>query len=411
VRRMNDIPWYIQSQNSLDLNSTFHVRHHILNKYFPPHRHDFIEIEFISSGEGTEIINGVEYQLKIGSIIILLPWHIHEVIPDTKNPLEIFKCSFGAELFLDNNSPFFELSDLVFKNTGLQPMAYLGSLDCEKVHSFFNELLAEYAEMKLWKETLIKAKISEILIYFDRCRQSTYPFDDTALHPQNKFSIWKVIEYIHSSFDRDITIQEISNKFHYSGSYINKLLRQYIGLNFDALLQEVRVRNACAMLSYPSISINEIALGVGYKSKEIFCRSFKNVKGISPENYRKLYLAPKNCDSKFTTRSVLSSQIIYYLHLHFNEEVTLTSVAQNFHYNENYLSDILMQNDLSFISLLHEIRIYHACTLLLTTETPINEIGFNVGFDSAETFFRVFKKLRGTTPGEYRKCEGNEHHG
>jgi AraC-like DNA-binding protein len=400
---MNGIPCCLQSQEFFGIKSNFYINHQFISKYFPPHRHDFIECEFIVSGEGKEIINGIEYDIKSGSLGVLLPWHIHEIIPDDKNPLEMFKCSFGAELFLDNNSPFFELSDLIFKNTGLQPIAYFESSDYKKVNTFFSELLEEYTEMKPWKETLIKAKISEILIYFDRCRQSTYNFEDSALRSQNKFSIWKVIEYIHSSFDRDITLGEISNKFHYSESYLNKLLRQNIGLNFSDLLQEVRVRNACAMLSYPSISINEIALGVGYKSKEMFYRSFKNVKGISPENYRKLYISPKDGDGKFTIGSVLSSQIIYYLHLHFSENVTLSSVARNFHYNENYFSDVLMQNGINFISLLHEIRIYHACTSLITTDMPINEIGLNVGFDSPETFFRVFKNLRGISPGEYRK--------
>lgn len=399
---MSDIPWFLQSQEFYGVSSNFYINRQLISKHFPAHRHDFVEIEFIASGTGKEIINGAEYRIGSGSLSVLLPWHVHEIIVDEKDPLDIFKCSFGVELFLNNNSPFLELSDLIFRSTELRPVVSLTASELEKGKVLFCELLMESDDAKPWKDVLIKAKITEILICFDRCRQAANLSEEAMSQFQNKFSIWKVIEYIHSTFDRDITIGEISQKFHYSESYLNKLLKQNIGLNFTSLLQEVRIRTACAMLSYPSNSINEIASRVGYKSKELFYLAFKNVKGISPENYRKLYITSKDGNGNNAVGSVLIPQIIYYLHLHYSEDVTLLSVARSCHYNENYLCEILTQNGISFMDLLHEIRIYHACIILKTTDVGIKDIGFNVGFNSTETFFRVFKKLQGVSPGEYR---------
>jgi AraC-type DNA-binding domain-containing proteins len=401
VLSMNDIPMYLPTQNFFSESSLFFVDHFILPKCFPLHRHDFIEIEFFVSGEGTEIINGVEYEIKKGSLVILMPWHIHEIIP-RDNQLELFKCSFRAESFIDNNTPFFELSDIIFKDFTLPPYANLDGANFEKVSTLLEEIQQEYCNMDLWKDTLIKSKITEILIYFDRCRKSAdFPYE---IRPdgQNKFNIWKVIEYVHAMFNQDVTLGGVSNKFHYSESYINKMLRQNIGLNFEELLQEVRIRNACAAMTYSMFTITEVSLYVGYKSKEAFYRAFKNVKGLSPEKYRKFTLN-RDSSGKMTTHSVLNTQIIYYLHLHHSENLTLRMIAQHFHYNETYLCDVLMQVGMSFTDLLHEIRIYHACSLLLTTDKPVNEIAFSVGFDSTETFFRVFKKLREISPGEFRK--------
>jgi AraC-like DNA-binding protein len=400
---MNETSSHVQSEQFHVVESPLCVSHGILIKNFPSHSHDFIELEFIASGCGTEIINGIEYKVKRGSLSVLLPWHVHKILLEQDNPLEIFKCSFGSDLFLNDKTPFFDLGDIVFRNMTSLPVVDFDPTNCEKVISLFNELLQEYANVKPWKDTIIKAKISEILVYFDRCRNTIELSEVRNTIGQGDVNIWKVIEFIHESYNKEITISDASKLFHYSESHLNKLLKQSVGLSFNEIIQEVRIRNACSYLKYPMVTVGEIALYVGYKSQEAFYAAFKNVKGISPENYRKLIHSYKDSNNKRNIHSVLNAQIVYYLHLHYSENITLSSLAKKFKYNESYLSNELSQNGVNFISLLHEIRVYHACALLITTDMSINEIGFSVGFDSSETFFRVFKNLRGESPREYRK--------
>jgi len=401
---MYDIPVCLTSQHFSTMDTAYYVSCGALPHDIFPHRHDFVELELILSGQGTEIINGVEYQLKRGSLCTLLPWHIHEVMTNEEDPLEIFKCHFPLDFLLDENNPSFELSDMILQDKTLPPVISLASKDYEKIHGIFSDLKDEHENMKTWKESLIQAKIAEIIIYFDRIRRAALPSADKD--GQEEQNIWKAIEFIHKSFEREITLTEVADKFHYSKTRLNESLMKYTGLHFEDLLQEIRIRNACAFLPFPLMSVSEIASLVGYKSLESFYRAFKRVKGISPGNYRKLYF--NNTDRNKTTHSFINARIIYYMHLHFNEDITLSSVAQYFHYNENYLCEMLIQNGLSFVQLLHEIRIYHACALLLTTDRQINEIGFTVGFNSVETFYRVFKKLKAMSPGEYRKRQKDE---
>lgn len=399
---MSGTPWYLQTQNNICATSPISAGRSCFQAYLPPHRHDFIEIEFVASGTGTEIINGVEHKLFKGCITMLMPWHIHEIIPDEGQRIELVKCSFGSDLFVDNNAQFSELSDILLRDMSRSPVVYLKEPNCEKMAALLDEILEEYTDLRLWKDSLLKAKIAELLICIDRCRKNGLVSADVTSGGQNKFDIWKVVEYIHAAFNRNITLGETAAKFHYSGSHLNKIIKQNLGLSFDELLREIRVRNACAVMAYPMITVAEVSATVGYKSKESFYRAFKEIKGMSPENYRKLFYGSMGGSTKKVT-AVLNAQIIYYLHLYYSEDISLSSLAHHFHYNESYLSDILMQSGFTFTSLLHEIRVYHACTMLLTSDVPVNEVAFQVGFDSAETFFRVFKKLKGITPGEYRK--------
>lgn len=403
-------PWFIQYQNYFGINAPYYIDSYNLAFDFPLHRHDFIEIEFILSGKGKEYVNGTSFELEKGSLSIMMPWHTHELISDARNPLKICKCSFNTEFLISDNSQFGELSDILIQSLELPPITTLNTIYFEKVKQLFEELTEEYRNLELWKNTLVATKITEIIIYFDRCRKikgSTIP---TESQKPEDFNIWKVIEYIHSCFNQDLTIADIAEKFHYSESHLNKLLKDNIGLTFNDLLQETRVRNACTLLMYPIIPINDISSLVGYKTRASLYRAFEKVKGMSPEKYRKMTTENQSGLNRHLTFSVLNAQIVYYLHLHYRENITLSDLAQAFHYNKTYLSKTLMDNGVSFTDLLHEIRIYHACALLLTTENKINEIGFTVGFNSTKSFYRIFKKNKGMSPGQFRSQNRVEHY-
>lgn len=56
----------------------------------------------------------------------------------------------------------------------------------------------------------------------------------------------------------------------------------------------------------------------------------------------------------------------------------------------------------SFITFLNAARVERACQLLTTTETPIQQIAYQCGFDSLSHFNRTFKKYKGRAPREIR---------
>jgi len=57
----------------------------------------------------------------------------------------------------------------------------------------------------------------------------------------------------------------------------------------------------------------------------------------------------------------------------------------------------------SFTQFLVDVRIGHACKLLLSTDETINQICYRSGFNNIANFNRLFKKYRDCTPIEYRR--------
>jgi AraC-like DNA-binding protein len=57
----------------------------------------------------------------------------------------------------------------------------------------------------------------------------------------------------------------------------------------------------------------------------------------------------------------------------------------------------------TYIDFVNEVRVGHACKLLLTTQTSVLQICFECGFNTVANFNRQFLKIKRITPSQYRK--------
>ncbi|WP_461206223.1 helix-turn-helix domain-containing protein [Clostridium sp. DL1XJH146] len=101
--------------------------------------------------------------------------------------------------------------------------------------------------------------------------------------------------------------------------------------------------------------------------------------------------------------------VLQYIEKNFNKDISLKDVADYVDLNPSYVSTIFKENiGESFVSYLNKTRIEKAKKLIVNTQHTIKEIGFRVGFNSLQSFFRIFKKYEGITPGQYRQNESKE---
>ncbi|MGL5437646.1 MAG: AraC family transcriptional regulator [Lachnospiraceae bacterium] len=91
--------------------------------------------------------------------------------------------------------------------------------------------------------------------------------------------------------------------------------------------------------------------------------------------------------------------------------VTLSTVAEKFHYHPNYLSALLKKHtQQNFTKILLNMRLQEACYYLKSTALPIDEILAKTGYFERSYFHKVFKKHYNMTPNEYREKYGKGVH-
>ncbi|MGY3724660.1 two component transcriptional regulator, AraC family [Granulicatella balaenopterae] len=101
--------------------------------------------------------------------------------------------------------------------------------------------------------------------------------------------------------------------------------------------------------------------------------------------------------------SALTMQVIAVLNERFNEDLALKNIADDLHVNSVYLGQVFKKDtEQSFSQYLNQVRIKKAQKMLLDTEKNINEIAFATGYNTNHYFIKMFKKLNGLSPKEFR---------
>lgn len=96
--------------------------------------------------------------------------------------------------------------------------------------------------------------------------------------------------------------------------------------------------------------------------------------------------------------------ITRFLQEHLDEEVSLSVLAEEFHLNPQYISQLFKSEiGVNFLAYLTNIRMEHAKKLLLTTSFSIAEVSEQSGYGDYRVFTKVFKKTEGVTPSQYRR--------
>ena len=98
-----------------------------------------------------------------------------------------------------------------------------------------------------------------------------------------------IIKYINANHANNISVESIAQYFHFSPSYISRLIKKATGVNYSDFIHQIRLNHAKLLLKNSSLNIYSIARQVGYTDISNFNRVFKKVIGISPSKYRKIF--------------------------------------------------------------------------------------------------------------------------
>lgn len=100
----------------------------------------------------------------------------------------------------------------------------------------------------------------------------------------------------------------------------------------------------------------------------------------------------------------ITSFVKDYLEIHYADDVSLEQVADKLNITASYLSTYFKENTgMNFSDYLNEIRIQKAKQFLQAPDIKIKDVAEKVGYMNVNSFFRMFKKSTGLTPGEFRR--------
>ena len=93
------------------------------------------------------------------------------------------------------------------------------------------------------------------------------------------------MNYIQANY-LDVSLDDLAEKFFLSKPYLSKYIKEKSGTTFGDIVKKVRMKKARALLKSSSMTVENIALTVGYQNVEHFNRLFKKAYNITPVQFR-----------------------------------------------------------------------------------------------------------------------------
>ncbi|MBS4968202.1 MAG: helix-turn-helix transcriptional regulator [Lachnospiraceae bacterium] len=122
---------------------------------------------------------------------------------------------------------------------------------------------------------------------------------------------------------------------------------------------------------------------------------------IEGEMIHKYCLLVRNHSMK--NYSQLTQRCITYIDFHYAEPLSLSFFADMCHVTKSYLSTLFKkETDTNITDYIHSVRIRHALVLLNSTALPIHAIATSCGYSDINYFIKIFKRLNGNSPKQYR---------
>lgn len=241
------------------------------------HRHDFFELIYVAEGNVTDEINGKTVNLEKGEVCIHNPNALHKIVKCNETDILInvliSKETFHDYLFFNlirdkGLERFFE----TYIELGDNSASYLAFHNvADNVGGLIEMLFEEYfSEQK--SEALLNATL--LLLLGNLLKQ----YDATE---NNAFSSY-IAEHI-----ENISLEGAAAHFRYHPKYFSSLLKKQTGKGFQSLVSELRLKKASNLLKYTSLTIDEVALAVGYANASSFYGIFKDEYGCTPGDFRK----------------------------------------------------------------------------------------------------------------------------
>jgi AraC-like DNA-binding protein len=282
---MSYFPKYLKEYPNMHSAFPFHISKNTLKDGYPAHRQDFLEFSYVIEGTGTETINGLVHRMQPGTFTFVLPYQIHEITTDAGSPLVLFNCMFGMDLLAEQHDT--GLQSLLQGKAELASFVLFEDEEVAWMKRGAEQLYAEYSGEGLWRKALLKVKLYELLIHFDRKRKQQYPLVTVVSTDRKPKDMTHIVHYIHANYQEELRLSVLAAQFGMSQSHLSESIKKTTGQTFLHLLHDIRIRHACSLLVSTDRNVSDIALEVGYGSYKTFTRIFRETKGVIPTVYRR----------------------------------------------------------------------------------------------------------------------------
>ncbi|MBB6714850.1 AraC family transcriptional regulator [Clostridium gasigenes] len=252
----------------------------------PHHWHEDIEIIYLIEGDVKAGVNNQLYNLKKDDILIIPPGGVHYFLKEmdySERAVIQFRMSI-YDTFLTGNKDRVAIKPMFNKCRFLSE----GDEFYELMRNEIKSIIKEYEQKDNGYKIFLKARLYDLagilMRYMPKdCEDINYDKQKERLGKLDN-----VMRYVEKNYSDKIVLDEIANVAGFSKFHFARFFKENTGMTFIDYLNNFRISMAEWTLINEDCSITEVSFKTGFNSIKTFNRVFKQLKGCSPMEYRKI---------------------------------------------------------------------------------------------------------------------------
>jgi AraC-type DNA-binding domain-containing proteins len=260
-----------------------------INFSYPPHWHNALEFVYVLKNDFVVLVNSKKYMLREKDILYIPGGDIHEFCSETETGVRVFVNFELSSLnsYINIESLYTQLRDVRLITPADE--ALYGNIESE-----IQKMLNEQQVGEIADELFYAARMLDVLALLCKGMPSSVNIENLKNSSRKNNvgleKIGKTFTYIEENYTEDIHLKDISQAAGFSEYYFSRLFKEITEKNFHQYLNEFRIKKAEVLMLDPNYTVSEVSYAVGFSSISTFDRVFRQMKGCSPKDFRKLHI-------------------------------------------------------------------------------------------------------------------------
>lgn len=258
------------------------------------HTHDYLELSYIVSGSFRQRIFDKDITFHQGDLCLVDKNCLHQDYLDSDSatilflgiPNKILENIISGNIVTERIVSF--LQSALSKQKNIQQFLHFKLKEYEfnkDMEECFFQLLQELKRNDEASTYICHGLLMRIFQLLSKNYELSL---SRELRKEMNWIIYKEItDYIKDNF-KDISIQKLSERFHFQEDYFNRLLKSKTGSTYIEYVQNLRLAEAERLLLHTSTNIDQIATMVGYQNKGYFYKIFAERYKMTPGKFRRM---------------------------------------------------------------------------------------------------------------------------
>lgn len=192
-----------------------------------------------------------------------------------------------------------ELAEMVKENsmdlaivllTGFSEFEYARRAIKSQVYEYLLKPVSPRELLETMKNVRIRLEQERYQKQLVRIHEEVEGTFDTVEQVRNQFaktsqSVLAILTDMASEFSSNVSLSEMSDRYHFTGSYISKKIKKETGYSFLEILNAIRLMNAGLFL-LEGEKVNKACEKAGFNDQRYFSQVFRRTFGCSPSEYK-----------------------------------------------------------------------------------------------------------------------------